>query len=312
MPRLDVYFRFDKLWFQLSGTYTYFHDRANDERKDNSIGRYYVSAGYNINKKNSIEFGAFSQAISVPLSNLSPNIVFQNDIDAVTGNPALKAWLNHSLGIEYNFYPSDKVQFQFNTGYDRDQNPIIADYQPYEGAGRPVMLRKLVNHGFRNKFRYGVSASVFPVKNLTLQATLNGNYTDSHGFVRNSGNSLFYMLMANYSFGNFYVQGSYYSSSKSVYSNGYGRDRSMYNIQTGWGNGKFNVSFKVHNPFRNSWKGSRSWSNLPNYAYSRQSYTTGYHRYFLLSAAYTISYGKKVQRTADLQGPAGAQSGILQ
>ncbi|MGM9861346.1 MAG: hypothetical protein ACI30W_02000, partial [Muribaculaceae bacterium] len=81
-----------------------------------------------------------------------------------------------------------------------------------------------------------------------------------------------------------------------------------YNLSLGWGNGNWNVSMRVLNPFNSDWLVEKQAYNYSNYRSEKYRYGNGYHRSFELSVTYSLSYGKKVARTEapDVVGSVGS------
>lgn len=85
----------------------------------------------------------------------------------------------------------------------------------------------------------------------------------------------------------------------------------QYELQAGWGNGRWNVSATAYNFFRKSWHGSRQELKSEYYDYSRSINSIQSHMRFSLSATYTFGYGKKVDQYNEVSKGESSKSAIL-
>ena len=86
---------------------------------------------------------------------------------------------------------------------------------------------------------------------------------------------------------------------------------SQYNIEIGWGNGKWNLSATANNFLRSSWESARQTLSGEYYSMNKYVYSPERHMRFSISATYTFGYGKKVDRSNEVSGSGSAESAIL-
>ena len=112
---------------------------------------------------------------------------------------------------------------------------------------------------------------------------------------------------------NFYFSGSYTLKRKYPATQAEYREYvpEQYQLQAGWGNGKWNITLTASNFIRNSWESSRQVLSSEWYDYIRINSSTLNHRKFELSVRYTFSYGKKVDQRNEVNKGEPTGSAIL-
>ena len=76
-----------------------------------------------------------------------------------------------------------------------------------------------------------------------------------------------------------------------------------------YGTGNLYLRCQVQNIFHNK---SKEWTcyDSPNYFTEYDSFETG--RFFSINLTYTFGYGKKVDKSIDINGPESVESSVLQ
>ncbi|MDE7393487.1 MAG: hypothetical protein K2M80_03315, partial [Muribaculaceae bacterium] len=88
-------------------------------------------------------------------------------------------------------------------------------------------------------------------------------------------------------------------------------EKSAYSAIVGWGNSTWNLQARVTNPFRWNWTSATSEMKSRYYEIDKTYYNTGNHCFILVSATYTIGFGKKIQRGNEAGQQTGTASSIL-
>lgn len=138
------------------------------------------------------------------------------------------------------------------------------------------------------------------------------SYRKYSGLYNLSHTSVFATVSAMYYFGQFYAGASYSTPCTYFESTGAIRHRSQSScwLMAGWGNASWTVSAYIINPFRSHWRAGETWIDTPDYYMHTTDISVNDHRRLNLTLAYTIGYGKKVQRGDDLQSVSESKSSI--
>ena len=97
-------------------------------------------------------------------------------------------------------------------------------------------------------------------------------------------------LQLSYYFKNFYITGFYKTPSHNLeeQSGMEVYEPSQYNIEIGWGNGKWNLSATANNFLRSSWESARQTLSGEYYSMNKYVYSPERHMRFSISATYTF------------------------
>lgn len=242
----------------------------------------------------------------------SPNILQENEILYITGNPELKNSRHTSVALNYTWLPSNQWQL---TGYavmfkiaDR-QVPI---YTPDVPNG--MMLKRYENNGDYNhgqiganltgKFLAGsLTASVSP--RLMLYHTTGAYRVIKYPF-SGSVNVNYYLKDLHFSL---------YWSSKNSYVDGedcfYRKMPSEYSVSAGWSHTGWKIELMGANLLRSSWQLSRDYIASQFYDCTRILYGSDFHQRISLTIGYTFNYGKKIAPGSEIRQECPANSNIL-
>ncbi len=305
--------RFGKLWLQGNAGGSYAHTSINRISKTELYPRYFIAAGYNISDKSRLSISSELSHWTIPMSEQGSNTIMLNQIDALQGGTDLKTSRYNSALAQYDWMPSQILSFAVFAQFIRHTDPVSDIYFPVEGSATPVMVRRYVNSGFLNQWKYGGSIALRLLDgNLSCKLNVNGRSFDRQGVQCYSGTYLNLSAEATYSVGDFYFSGYYQPRNKNITATYKNENPEYYYLLAGWGNGNLNISARANNFCRASWKGTRSLIATENYSQEIVRSGITYHKWFELSLSYSISYGKKLSDRQDVQSLPGASTGILQ
>ncbi len=311
--RLSVNIQSDKAWMQGGAGLYYNRTSINKESKNEVHPKYFISGGYVFNDKNKLTASSEMSYWTVPLSQQGTNMQMQNLIDAIQGNPDLKAYRFNAVNVFYEWLPSNKLSASLFCRVYRLSSPVTYVYQPLESSPTPVMVRNTVNSGFLNSCSYGGTASLRLLNNtLSLRVGLSGESVSRHGRQAYSDNTVKANAQVSYTLNNFYAQAAYESKKTAIDENTISDIPQFYSVSIGWGSENLNVSLRATNLFNSDWKGRERRLLADNYRYCSQSLSGDYHRAFSISVSYSFSYGKKVRRTQSPSVGATVGSAILE
>ncbi len=303
---------FGKFWLQPSAKLYFSRTQFDNVHYNQLLPGYYIAAGVNFNRKNQMSISSEMSNWTIGVSRRSPNIVVQNMLDAVKGNPNLKTWLYNSVNIDYTWLPLQGLNFSAYGNFIRHTKPMDFTFTPTMIDGREMMLRSYIKDGYFQELSAGLSVVSRLFKNsLTLRGYA-GFYAYRRGgirkYTRNVVNS---SISAVYYLGKFYFRASYDFPTKTASSYYIRSDNpSYYQFSAGWGNKGWNVSAIFRNPFRSNWEKMSSFTSYHNYTAYETNYGSAYRRQFWITATYTISYGKKISNDGIDRGKS-VSSGIV-
>ncbi|MDR0431092.1 MAG: outer membrane beta-barrel protein [Tannerellaceae bacterium] len=160
--------------YKLSVGLTY--KRTRNARQDYSawIFRPQVVVGYNIDHQNMLRL-IMKQAPKEPtLSQQSDNVIFITDNIWETGNPNLRNSIERSAQLIYSFN-NKYVYLNAYLNYSDISNAIASFYIPATGAFPEVSyMHQPINQKYERSFYGLLSASVMPLGNNKLMATIGG------------------------------------------------------------------------------------------------------------------------------------------
>lgn len=302
---------FWKMWIQGGGKCYISRLGFSGQRSNVWLPGYYISAGLNIDRKNTITLSSEMSNWTNSVSQLSPNVVVKNLLDAVKGNPDLKTFLFNSVSLRYQWMPVQKFSMAVFSRFERFTKPFDYSYTPVEIDGRTMMLASYVEDGFYNDLSYGLSASLRLFDNsLMLSGSFNGRTVARRGLNNFDRTCLNFNISAWYYLKDFYFGAHYYNDYRSVSLFQYGRNPCFYSISAGWSHGPLNIMLQANSPFSSDWKSRFTNSSYPGYTNITTEYGGNYHRSFAIQISYNISYGRKVAQE-NLEGVYAPSSGIV-
>ena len=304
--------RFGKCW--ISPSVKFYYERAgfSELHHRNWLPGYFVAAGWNINSKNQLSFSSEMYNVTTSVGQRTPNIVVQNLLDAVKGNPEIDSYPVNTADITYEFMPNQKFSMMAYVKGLFASRPFDYLYTPVEIDGREMMLANYSRYGNSKQFHYILSSSL---KLLSNSLYLNGQVRASsfirHGIHDYSRTDVNFNMSAYYYLDNLYFGLYYQTPQRTTWIRGISKSPSYYNVTVGWSKNSLNVSLTSECPFRSDWKGDMTIRNYGNYRSREIVYGDNYHRNFTLRVSYSFSYGKKIKQGDEVGSIYGPASGIV-
>lgn len=251
------------------------------------------------------------KSISASSSALATSIIQRNEFMYVTGNPQLKSFTELDLNIAYAFLLSNNFTLGAGANLTMDFNCPIETYRDlHNGEG---LLRTVENDGNFTKMRLWARATYIPVKGLKLELEEVWDGYMRTGVARRSTYPSDTRLYATYYIGKFFVSvsGGLKKCKIDNLQSLYEETPAWYMFRAGWGNSTWNIQLQAKNIFSSSWEAAKS--NLSRELYSMEAITLGgsNHRQLQLSVSYTIGYGKKIERSNEIDGVKTMESDFL-
>lgn len=303
---------FNRFWANAKAGLTYQRSVTDGVAYNNVAPWYFIQAGYNINNHNNMVFYSHYSVFEAPQNMKSDNLVLMNNLEAMRGNPYLKNSGILKFGLTYNFNPNSRFGISAYWNFNRLSDAIVQNYTAEMFGGQPVMVQTFENNGFIASNDYGLNVSFKCLNsNLRLNAGLQGNTSAWHSVEHYNGTYLSYFGQATYMLNQFYISAKYSSRSKNVNPGTRSENPDYYMITAGWGNGDWNVMVTALNPTVGNYRSGSSLTEIGSYRSWSQTYSSAYHRQFVLSVRYSFSYGKKVPQGEQLGPVEGAGSALL-
>lgn len=304
--------QFGRFWANVGLAFFLNHTRVDSESVTQFTPSGFLAAGYGLSRHSSLSLSYQQNNNTVPMSERGSNVMMVDELDAVTGNPGLKAYKLHRLTLDYTWMPARTFSLQVSGAFNTARNPIVPVYFPVDLDGRPMMMRTYVAQGKFNSWRYGAAASLRLFDGiLSMRCGLyhrivrrKGPYEGHLGALDLDGS-----IQAAYR--GFFLRAAYVMPRRQMSFSGTVRHPHVLEFTAGWGNGDWNASASLRNPLRSGWTAYTS--SLDSGFYSEYSRILGNSRHISVAVniAYTISYGKEVRRGDEPGQQQGVQSGIL-
>lgn len=305
-------FKFGILRLQPSVKFFYEWTHFDEERYNQCLPGYYISGSLNFNKNHQMGFSSEMSNWTIGVSYRSPNIVIQDNIKAVKGNPSLKHWLYNSANIDYTYFLTDWLSLGAYATYKRHTKPIDYLYVPVKIDGRDMLLQTYIKDGYYQIMSEGISAVARLFDNsLNLQMSASVS-----SYRKGGGNSFSRTVFNGELYGIYYLRDFYFQASYQLKERGatqyekYILRPSYYSFSVGFNIKGWNIDASVRNPFRSDYFKGFSYMDYYNYKGSINYYGTAYRRNFWLTATYSFKYGKKVKEEGIDRGSSAA-SGIV-
>lgn len=284
----------------------------NGKRDEDIYPFAYINVRYSFNRKNMLS-GFFQYANNSPgISMKTSDILQENEIMYISGNPALENSRHTNTHLAYTWLPTNDVGMTTYGSFLGIYNRSILTYMPYQEG--KALLRSYVNNG---DYLYGEVGISVNWKLLGGKLQLHANpklvLSKSTGIYRNRCNSFKIVAHASYYLDNFYFQGYYESPDKSmdIYSPAIERGKNFHSLTVGWANPNWNMSLMIANLFNKGWKDSTNETLSDYYQENMTMFGTTYHPRINITATYSFGYGKKVQQENEVGEQVGASSAIL-
>ncbi len=264
------------------------------------------------NQKNS--FSAYLQyATNSPgISEKSSDVLRENEVMYITGNPLLKNCRHTTANFAYTWIPSNVFGMSAYGRYYGIYDRQIIVYSPYDDG--KALLRSNINDGnyFNGEIGLAFNWKLIDGK-LQFYANPSQSFFKSTGIFKKTYNSFRMTAQVSYYLESLYFQAYYESPEKSMFSTSpqINEGSNYHSVSVGWGNANWNLRISAVNFFNKGWNGATNITFSPYYSNRQTLIGTSSHSRINFTATYTFGYGKKVQRGNEVSEQSGAASAIL-
>ena len=305
-------FQTQKLSVNLNAGIGWENSDINGQKNSDAYPFAHINLRYVPNQKNS--FSAYFQyATNSPgISLKNSEVLRENEIMYITGNPLLKNCRHTMVNLAYTWMPSNAFGMSAYGNYLGLYDRQLLIYTPYEDG--KALLRSYVNDGNYLNGEIGL-ASNWKLLDGKLQIYTNPSqsFYKSTGIFNESCNSFRIRAQASYYMDSFYFQAYYESPEKSMLSASpeISKERNFHSVTIGWTNANWNLRVMAANFFNKGWICTTNTTLSPFYSDRQTIVGTSSHSRINFTATYTFGYGKKVQRGNEVGEQSRAASAIL-
>ncbi len=290
----------------------YDHNSMDGITTHDAFPRFGANAWISLNNKSQISVSVSYQTTTPDISMKANDIVQSNEYMYLTANSNLKNWRNLKSNLSFNRYYNNSISFVAFAGYEQDINRVATIYAPYKDGS--ALIRSYINDGSYKHYYLGVSVNykLFN-KSLQLYANLTQNAYEITGNYADTAYPFRIQLQCVYYWKSFNILASWGNPQRTLTenSNYIIRGRNFHMFSIGWGNGTLAISFAAKNIFNKGWRYETWEKHTRYYDECQQIYRPSASPSINLSIAYTIGYGKKVQRGNEVGAQGSAPSAII-
>ena len=305
-------FQTQKLSVNLNAGIGWENSDINGQKNSDAYPFAHINLRYAPNQKNS--FSAYFQyATNSPgISLKTSDVLRENEIMYITGNPLLKNCRHTMVNLAYTWMPSNAFGMSAYGNYLGLYDRQLLIYTPYEDG--KALLRSYVNDGNYLNGEIGLAAN-WKLLDGKLQIYTNPSqsFYKSTGIFNESCNSFRIRVQASYYMDSFYFQAYYESPEKSMLSASpkISKERNFHSVTIGWTNANWNLRVMAVNFFNKGWNCTTNTTLSPFYSDRQTIVGTSSHSRINFTATYIFGYGKKVQRGNEVGEQSRAASAIL-
>lgn len=303
---------FNNFNWRFNGWVSYQSTSLNGRRYREWLPHFYTTAAYTIDDRNSLRLSAEYSTFADGAATKSPATVYNNEIDALKGNPDLSDYSFTAASLSYNLTATDNLVLAASTRVEHFHNPTVFDFSASRHDGRPVMVRSYVNDGAFTDFSAAVTAtwSAFNDR-LMLQASPAYHHYAQSGMYHRHRNDFRLNAYAQLYVGRVQLSATF-RKSYSVMTENYRMDvPEYYSIGAGWAYRDFYFSARANNFFNSSFRYYDMATVCGPYDSLTENFSATYHRSFSISVSYSLGYGKKTRRNDEIEAIGSANSAIL-
>ena len=305
-------FQTQKLSVNLNAGIGWENSDINGQKNSDAYPFAHINLKYVPNQKNSFstyfQYATNSPGISLKTS----DVLRENEIMYITGNPLLKNCRHTMASLAYTWMPSNAFGMSAYGNYLGLYDRQLLIYTPYENG--KALLRSYVNDGNYLNGEIGLAAN-WKLLDGKLQIYTNPSqsFYKSTGIFNESCNSFRIRAQASYYMASFYFQAYYESPEKSMLSASpkISKERNFHSVTIGWTNANWNLRVMAANFFNKGWNCTTNTILSPFYSDRQTIVGTSSHSRINFTATYTFGYGKKVQRGNEVGEQSRAASAIL-
>ncbi len=272
----------------------------------------HINFQYVPDQKNSLGIWFQYAAFSPDAAMKNPNMIQQNELLYISGNPDLHVSKHITANLSYTFLPNNRWQLSAYTTMFKIINRQAPIYLPSEPAG--MMVKKYLNDGDYNHGQVGARLSG-KFLNGKLATSVAPSLLLYHTTETNSISRYPFCIRTNidYYAGAFFF--NLYWSSANRYVDGetcyYRKLPSEYSVSAGWSKNDWNIQISAVNIFRSSWQISDDIFQSKWFDSKIAQFGPDYHRKVTLSVSYTFNFGRKVSCSNELGNNGSSNSSIL-
>lgn len=288
------------------------NSQINRQKNSDSYPFTHINVRHVHNHKSS--FSAYLEyATNSPgISKKSSDILKENELMYITGNPMLENCRITTFNLSYTWTPSNAFMMSVYGHSFKMFKRQLRIYTPYDSG--KALLRSYINNGDFLNEEIGLSVNWKLLNGkLQLHAKPSQSFYRSTGIFNKRCNQFRIIAQANYYLDCFYFQ-VYYESEETGISSGspqINKVRNYHSANVGWTKSKWNIRITAANFFNKGWNGSTNTIFSSYYNESRTFISTFAHPRINLTATYTFGYGKKVLQGNEVSEQPGATSAIL-
>lgn len=271
-----------------------------------------INVRYVLNKKNMVSTYLQYTTFTPEISEKSPDILQENELMYISGNPLLENTRHTSANLTYTWFPSNTLWLNAFGGFYGFYDRLLITYFPYKDGH--TLLRTYINNGNYLSSNIGVAVNYKLLNGkLQLSGNIKQSFYKSTGIYNHTCNPLNLSAQIIYYLGKYYFQAEYMSSNKLMLRSSpvISHTPNIHRLTVGWTNSNWNIRIMAANLFNKGWSGDVFITNSPYYLEKKTSISTTYHPRINLTATYSFGYGKKVQRRNEIGEQEGAASAIL-
>ncbi len=271
-----------------------------------------LSAAYSPNNRHSARAYFHFGANYPGASDKTPNILQQNELLYITGNPNLGLSRQITLNLQYNWAPRNNFSSTIYAQYFGEYNLFVPIYSPYNGG--QALLKSYDSDETYNRTQLGISFN-YKLLEGKLQVSAQPSITmfRMKGLYEINKTPFYVNSSASYYLNNFYFQIAYQSAVKTVQGNraAFYTNRDYYQILAGWSHSGWNIRLSGMNLFRKDWLAAKLLFSSPMYSELKLIEGNNFHQRINISVTYTFNYGKKVKEGNEVGEQSGVSSAIL-
>lgn len=272
-----------------------------------------ISLQYGFKEKHSISTTFHYSTWQPSPSYKSGNIIQSSPLMSYTGNPNLVPSKSYDIDLRYTWLPNNNYSFSaFAWAW------IVGDRYAYDYEASPTgILRTILQPmGCFAQGRYGINGTLrFLARKLMLTGQLsqllnhNGMpFNINHSYIDWYARIRYYLGDWNFTATYISPNGSADGSMNGIWNYG----KSDWHITIGWSDADWNVRADFIDFTRWNWRSARQVMRSKYYVTTEIMLNGQSHALIQLSATYTFSFGKKVNRDDEPEVSGNAASGILQ